>query len=178
LDKRVDDGYQLPDGTQVYLGAQRFRLAEYYFRPETIPVRTTSVNILCTSSSYRPFFFRQNKYSGGAGQGRQGLSRMVHEAISSCDNDLRKELYRNIVLSGGSSLFATLNERLTQDLAELAPTQLKKDVKVVAAPPVERKFSVFIGGSILGSLGTFHQMWMSKGEYEEHGKALVDRKCP
>jgi actin-like protein 6A len=38
--------------------------------------------------------------------------------------------------------------------------------------------SVFIGGSILGSLGTFHQMWMSKAEYEEHGASIVQKKCP
>lgn len=91
---------------------------------------------------------------------------MVAESIASCDNDLRKEFYRSIVLTGGSSLFPALSERLTQEVSELAPTQLRKDVKVVASTnSVERKFSVFIGGSILGSLGTFHQMWMSKGEY-------------
>jgi len=43
---------------------------------------------------------------------------------------------------------------------------------------VERRFSVWLGGSILGSLGSFHQMWMSKAEYDEHGPALIHRKSP
>ncbi|CAG2180294.1 unnamed protein product [Oppiella nova] len=43
---------------------------------------------------------------------------------------------------------------------------------------VERRYGAWIGGSILASLGTFQQMWISKQEYEEGGKAQVDRKCP
>lgn len=45
-------------------------------------------------------------------------------------------------------------------------------------PLVERRFSVFIGGSILASLGSFQQMWLSKAEYDEHGPSLIHRKCP
>ena len=52
-------------------------------------------------------------------------------------------------------------------------------VKVMtSASAIERKFSVWIGGSILASLGTFQQMWMSKSEYEEHGASLIHRKAP
>lgn len=121
----------------------------------------------------------QGKWSPAAGQHRVGLSKLVVDSINSCDNDLRKDLFRGVVLTGGSSLFTGFAERLSQEVGDMAPTQLRKDVKVVASTnALERKYSVFIGGSILSSLGTFHQMWMSKGEYEEHGKALVDRKCP
>ena len=42
----------------------------------------------------------------------------------------------------------------------------------------ERRFGSWIGGSILASLGSFQQMWISKHEYEENGKSQVDRKCP
>ena len=52
-------------------------------------------------------------------------------------------------------------------------------VEVTAsANTIERKFTTWIGGSILASLGSFQQMWMSKQEYEEHGVAIVHRKCP
>lgn len=44
--------------------------------------------------------------------------------------------------------------------------------------PVERKYSAWIGGSILASLGTFQQMWVSKAEYDENGASISDRKCP
>jgi len=51
-------------------------------------------------------------------------------------------------------------------------------VKIAGNSPTERKFASWIGGSILSSLGTFHQMWMSSQEYEEHGRSMVERKCP
>merc|ERR1711962_1768975 len=46
----------------------------------------------------------------------------------------------------------------------------------IIAPP-ERKYSVWIGGSILASLSTFQQMWISKQEYDECGPSIVHRKC-
>ncbi|KAH9255508.1 actin-2 [Batrachochytrium salamandrivorans] len=61
-------------------------------------------------------------------------------------------------------------ERLNK---EMVPNTMK--VKVVAPP--ERKYSVWIGGSILASLSTFQQMWISKQEYDESGPGIVHRKC-
>jgi actin-like protein 6A len=51
-------------------------------------------------------------------------------------------------------------------------------VKVKVLGCSERKFSPWVGGSILSSLGSFQQMWMSKQEYEEHGAIMIERKCP
>lgn len=68
-----------------------------------------------------------------------------------CDIDVRKDLLANIVLSGGSTMFDGIAERLTKELVELAPSTMK--IKVLA--PAERKFSVWIGGSLLSSLSTF-----------------------
>jgi len=70
-------------------------------------------------------------------------------------------------------MFQGMGERMTKELAALAPSTMK--IKVVAPP--ERKYSVWIGGSILSSLSTFHQMWISKDEYEESGPTIVHRKC-
>jgi len=70
-------------------------------------------------------------------------------------------------------MFEGIAERMTKDLTNLAPTAMK--IKVVAPP--ERKYSVWIGGSILASLSTFQQMWISKDEYEESGPGIVHRKC-
>ncbi|KAA6313443.1 MAG: putative actin beta/gamma 1, partial [Streblomastix strix] len=60
------------------------------------------------------------------------------------------------VLSGGSTMFNGISERMNKELAAFAPnrTQIK-----ITAPP-ERKYSVWIGGSILASLTTFQQMWV------------------
>ena len=68
--------------------------------------------------------------------------------------DIRKDLYANIVLSGGTTMYPGIGERMTKELTALAPSTMK--IKVVAPP--ERKYSVWIGGSILSSLSTFQQM--------------------
>ena len=90
-----------------------------------------------------------------------------------CDVDIRKDLYANIVFSGGTTMFAGFADRLSKELNGMAPATMK--VKVVAPP--ERKYSVWIGGSILSSLSTFQSMWISKAEYDESGPAIVHRKC-
>ncbi|KAH3758657.1 Actin subfamily protein [Pelomyxa schiedti] len=90
-----------------------------------------------------------------------------------CDVDIRKDLYGNIVLSGGTSMFPGIADRMQKEMTTLAPTTMK--IKIIAPP--ERKYSVWIGGSILASLSTFQQMWISKEEYDESGPAIVHRKC-
>jgi actin-like protein 6A len=78
--------------------------------------------------------------------------------------------------NGLLSRFSKLRERMERELSEQVSNVR---VKVIASPQlVERKFSVWIGGSILASLGSFHQMWMSKSDYEEHGASLIHRKAP
>lgn len=90
-----------------------------------------------------------------------------------CDVDVRKDLYGNIVLSGGTTMYPGIAERLNKEVVALAPSSMK--IKVVAPP--ERKFSVWIGGSILASLSTFQSMWITKAEYDESGPGIVHRKC-
>jgi len=97
----------------------------------------------------------------------------TYDSIMKCDVDIRKELYANIVLSGGSTMFEGIPERMEKEIKALAPASMK--IKIVAPP--ERKYSVWIGGSILASLSTFQQMWISKQEYDESGPAIVHRKC-
>ena len=80
---------------------------------------------------------------------------------------------RNGIGESTVSMFAGIGERMTKELTALAPSTMK--IKVVAPP--ERKYSVWIGGSILSSLSTFQQMWISKGEYDESGPTIVHRKC-
>ncbi|KAL0401387.1 UNVERIFIED_CONTAM: actin [Sesamum latifolium] len=90
-----------------------------------------------------------------------------------CDVDIRKDLYSNIVLSGGTTMFPGIADRMSKEITALAPSSMK--IKVVAPP--ERKYSVWIGGSILASLSTFQQMWIAKAEYDEAGPSIVHRKC-
>ncbi|KAF9407599.1 actin, partial [Entomortierella beljakovae] len=89
------------------------------------------------------------------------------------DVDIRRDLYGNIVMSGGTTMYPGIADRMQKEITTLAPSSMK--VKIVAPP--ERKYSVWIGGSILASLSTFQQMWISKMEYDESGPSIVHRKC-
>ena len=87
--------------------------------------------------------------------------------------DVGKDFYDNIVLSGGTTMLPGLKERLTKELNNLVPQSIK--TKIVSPP--ERKYSVWIGGSILTGLNTFEDMWITKDEYDECGSKIVHRKC-
>ena len=139
----LEKTYELPDGNIVTLGNERFRCPEVLFQPNMI------------------------------GKEGSGIHECTYQTIMKCDVDIRKDLYANIVLSGGTTMFPGVGERMTKELTALAPSTMK--IKVVAPP--ERKYSVWIGGSILSSLSTFQQMWISKAEYDESGPAIVHRKC-
>ena len=98
---------------------------------------------------------------------------MFIKSINKCDIDIRKELYANIVLSGGTTMYPGLNDRLMRELKMVVPSSIP--IKVLAPP--ERKYSVWIGGSILSSLSSFQNMWITKNEYDECGPSIVHRKC-
>jgi actin beta/gamma 1 len=135
--------YELPDCSEVRIGDERFRCPEVLFQPHFI------------------------------GKEARGIHETTFQSIMKCDVDIRSHLYGNVVLSGGTTMFAGIGERMTKELSALAPPTMK--IKVIAPP--ERKYSVWIGGSILSSLSTFQQMWISKAEYDESGPAIVHRKC-
>ncbi|XP_013143536.1 PREDICTED: alpha-centractin [Papilio polytes] len=134
--------YTLPDGTLLEIGQARFRAPEVLFRPDLI------------------------------GEECEGLHEVLMFSIQKSDMDLRKVLYQNIVLSGGSTLFRGFGDRLLAEIRRLAP----KDMKIRISAPQERLYSTWIGGSILASLDTFRKMWVSKREYDEEGQRAVHRK--
>lgn len=139
----LEKTYELPDGHVITVGSERFRCPEALFQP------------------------------GLLGKEAVGIGETTFQSIMKCDLDIRKDLYANIVLSGGTTMYPGIGERMTRELTGLAPSTMK--IKVVAPP--ERKYSVWIGGSILSSLSTFQQMWITKEEYDESGPSIVHRKC-
>ena len=94
-----------------------------------------------------------------------------YNSIYKCDLDIRRDLYGNVVLSGGTTMYPGIADRMQKELTALSPSSMK--VKIVAPP--ERKYSVWIGGSILASLSTFQNLWCSKQEYDESGPGIVHR---
>ena len=106
-----------------------------------------------------------------------GYHQMVNDAISKSDLEIKKELYSNIFLCGGNTLFSGFPERFQKQIINTNKQTFK--IKIITHPSnTERKFSAWIGGSILSSLGTFHQLWLSLAEFEEHGASIIERKCP
>ena len=136
--------YELPDGQVITVKNQRFRAPEALFKPEFLGM-----------------------------EAGQGIHEKLFDSISACDIDIKKKLYENIVISGGTTMYPGIADRLHKEISSMVPTT----VRVKVHSPPERKYSVWIGGSILASLSTFQQMWISKMEYDEMGPGIVHRKC-
>ncbi|XP_072813251.1 actin, cytoplasmic 1-like isoform X2 [Vicugna pacos] len=102
-----------------------------------------------------------------------GIHEITFNSIMKCDIDIRKDLCSNTVLCGGTTMYPGFTDRMQKEINALAPSTVK--VKIIAPP--ERKYSVWMGGSILASLPIFQQMWISKDEYEESGPSIVHHKC-
>uniref|UniRef100_M4BYQ3 Actin n=1 Tax=Hyaloperonospora arabidopsidis (strain Emoy2) TaxID=559515 RepID=M4BYQ3_HYAAE len=134
--------YYLPDGTLLNIGPEKFRAPEVLFRPDII------------------------------GSEARGVHECLVQAIMKSDMDLRKTLFSQIIVSGGSTLFPGFGDRLLAEVRKKAP----KDIKIRISAPPTRIYSTWIGGSILASLATFKNMWITKSEYEEYGASILHRK--
>ncbi|XP_053145016.1 actin-like protein 9 [Hemicordylus capensis] len=136
--------YQLPDGQIISMGKERFQCPEMLFNPPQMP----GLNLV-------------------------GIHGMAQRSLRKVPEEHRKDMYENIMLCGGSSLFEGLEKRFTHELMAMVPTNTK--VKVTANPL--RKYSVWTGGSILASLRNFQPCWIRKEQYQESGPYIVHRKC-
>jgi actin-related protein len=135
--------YELPDGTFIMLQQQE--------------------RCLCPEALFEPSLINR--------QG-PGIHECAHLSVMDCDIDLHRELYTNVILSGGSTMFAGFSERLTRELTRLASSET--NVRVIA--PAERRYSAWMGGSVLAAMTSFEDMCISKAEYDEAGSAIVRRK--
>ncbi|KAM5221504.1 actin-related protein T1-like [Ctenodactylus gundi] len=102
-----------------------------------------------------------------------GLSQMVHNSILKCDTDIHQSLFAGVVLSGGSTLFPGLEERLLEELKQLT----SQDTLVRVMDPPDRFFSAWKGASIMASMSTFKEMWVTSKDFKEFGKSVVQYKC-
>jgi len=134
----------LIDGNTISLGAERLKVPELLFQPGPSKKKA-----------------------------KEGIHKYADDAVKKCDQDIRKELYKNIVLAGGSTMFPRMGERIQKEIKALAPTMT---VVEYFAPP-ERKNSAWIGGSIIASLTSFMPMFITKAEYKEEGAEIVHAKC-
>lgn len=145
--------FEMPDGWNTIFGVERFKVVEGLFDHRA-----------AYSDAEHP-----------APDQTSTITQTAHRALNACDTETKPQLLNNVVLTGAGSLIEKLPERLGADLQTLYPNP---KVRVLASGgSVERKYGAWIGGSVLGSLGTFHQMWVSRGEYEEFGRGVVEKRC-
>jgi len=130
--------YPLPDGQKLRIGPERFRAPEILFDPEIV------------------------------GSEWPGLHQIVVDAINRTDMDLRKALFGNIVLSGGSTMIKGFGDRLLHEVQRLAV----KDMRIKIFAPPERLYSTWIGGSILAGLSTFRKMYVSIDDWHENPEII------
>lgn len=132
--------YVLPDGKKLKIGPERFRASEILFDPELIGLEWP------------------------------GLHQIVVDSITRTDMDLRKQLFGNIVLSGGSTMIKGFGDRLLHEVQRLAV----KDMRIKIFAPPERLYSTWIGGSILAGLSTFRKMYVTIDDWHESKSFLLN----
>jgi len=134
--------YELPDGQVITVGIDRFKCPEALFDPSA------------------------------TGQQIKGIHDLTFQSIQDCDTDVKRDLYEHIILSGGTTLYEGIADRLSAELTKKAPKAIK--VNIVAQP--DRYYAVWRGGSTLASLSSFASQAMSKEEYNENGAEHVHKK--
>nr|XP_028702420.1 LOW QUALITY PROTEIN: actin, alpha skeletal muscle-like [Macaca mulatta] len=135
--------YELPDGQVITNGNERFHCPEALFQPSFLGMESC------------------------------GIRETTFNSIMKCDVDICKDLYINTVLSGGTTMYPGIADRMQKEITALVPSTMK--IKIIAPP--ECKYSVWIGTSILASLSAFQQIWISKQEYDESGPSITRCKC-
>ncbi|KAL6072930.1 ATP binding [Balamuthia mandrillaris] len=144
--------YELPDGAFITLSHEKFRCAEALFQPHLFANDTNNST-------------------------EHGIHQKVVECVVQCGEAkkdlLEKELLANIILCGGASMMQGFAQRLQRELKELIKTTTG-EVKVIA--PAARKYSAWLGGSMLASLSTFGERCFTREEYEEHGASYIHSK--
>ncbi|CAF1393561.1 unnamed protein product [Adineta steineri] len=139
----IEKNYELPDGQIITIGNERFRCPEALFRPTLI------------------------------GHNEPGIVELLHSSILKCNKDIQNELYRRIVLSGGTTTISNFTDRLKQEIMKM----ITPNTKVRITGESEEKYGVWIGGAVLSSLSTFQKMWITKQEYNEIGPSILYQKC-
>lgn len=138
----------------VDIGYERFLAPEIFFNPE-----------IASSDFLTP------------------LPTVVDQTIQACPIDVRKGLYNNIVLSGGSTMFKDFGRRLQRDLKSIVNNRIAQsellsgtkstgvDVSVISHR--KQRNAVWFGGSLLAQTAEFKGYCHTKKDYEEYGPEIV-----
>lgn len=168
LTQRPTKSYEFPNGYNNLFNINRFKIPEILFSPKDYIIRDNendnTVNINYPNINEKLINV----------DNLIGSDELVLQSISTCDVDLRSQLYPNIVITGGNTLIPGFIDRLRNEISYKEPAMRTKIH--ATGQSYERKFSTWIGGSILSSLGTFHELWISKQEYDEFGSSGCEKR--
>ncbi|GAB6025239.1 hypothetical protein CHUAL_010659 [Chamberlinius hualienensis] len=139
----VNKTYQLPDGKVIIVGKERFTCPEALFKPQFL------------------------------GKANHGIHNATYKSVMACDIDIRPNLFKNIVISGGSSMFPGISKRLMNEINDLAPPTARVEI----VDNSKRQYSAWIGGAVLVNTSTFQGLCITKKEYDEIGPSVVHTKC-
>jgi len=138
-----EKGIEFPDGEVITVSTERFMCPEILFQPSLHHMESP------------------------------GVHELIYAAGNACELEMRKDLFENIVLSGGNTCFPGIGERLHGEMTKLLSSSYEHNIEALPS----RRHNTWAGGSILSSLTAFQQMWISKDEYDENGPSIVHRKC-
>ena len=148
--------YTLPDGRVIKVGGERFEASEALFQPHLVNVEG------------------------------QGIAELLFTSIQAAEMDIRSDLYKHIVLSGGSTMYPGLPSRLEREIKQLylervlkGDTDRLSKFKIRIEDPPRRKDMVFIGGAVLADVMKEREdFWLSKEEYQEKGLDVLKKLGP
>ncbi|KAK4988614.1 Actin-related protein 4 [Elasticomyces elasticus] len=150
--------FEMPDGWNSMWGVERYKVVEGLFDHRA-----------ALTDDENP-----------APDSKHTLPTLIFNSLSQIDVDVRAQLLQTVILTGGGSLVEKMTDRLHSELSTMFPNPR---VRVYGASGsgagavADRRYAAWVGGSVLGSLGSFHQMWISKKEYDEHGPGILEKRC-
>ena len=131
--------YNLPDGNAIKIGEEKSLAPEILFNPSII------------------------------GSEHLSFQEMIVTSINKVDIDLRKNLFNNILISGGNTLFKGIQEKFHTEIKYLSP----KNMKVRIHSPGNRLLSCWTGGNVISTLEIFKKMWVTKDDWGEKGNKSI-----
>lgn len=141
-ESQVQQNYQLPGGQTIAIGKERFNVIETLFQPAFI------------------------------GMEAAGVHETTYNSIMKCDVDIRKDLYANTIISGITTAYPGIAERMEKEISALAPPTMK----IAVTAPQNRENLVWAGGKVLAS-ALLSNMWVTRAEFDASGPSIVHRKC-
>eukprot|EP01084_Bolivina_argentea_P311503 539210_1 len=187
----IETKYELPDGQVINIGTEKFQCAEILFQPQLIGLEANKIHII-----------NWNRMEQSV---PDGIPKLIYDSIHRCDDDIKNDLFGNIIFGGGNTMFKGFQQRLVKEINSLVSRKtlidgfvrryylnnnkksLYKDIVALMNKytsfqpkinaPSNREYSAWIGGSLLSALSTFQEMWIRTDEYDEVGPSIVHRKC-